>query len=168
MLMIVTDVENVDAIRTLPYDNVPVIAYGVGFVNRAMNAVRVETVDNLFQEINHTLQRFVMEKGMDTPSGDGIFCAPGVYVTWDAVFVYGARFELTELGLLILRCLIFSGMHYRNADQLAAYCCTSENKNSANIRVHVSLINELASFRLPKPLIECKYGTGYRFGYLSE
>ncbi len=167
MLAIVAFSEEIDAIRTLPYDDVPVIAYGEGFVNRALNAVKAENIDTLLQSLGNVVRRYCREQGWSDPTGEGIFCAPGVYLTRESITVYGSRMELPEAGVLVLRCLLFAGKDCRSADQLAAYCCSSDNKTSANIRVHIFNINETASARLPKPLIESVYGKGYRFGYFE-
>jgi len=165
--LIVTFTDQIDVIRHMPYDDIPVIAYGDGFVNSALNAVRAKTLDDILEGLrDFVIQRFGINERNCLP-GLGAFFYPGVFMAIALLIVYGSRFTLTDNELYIIRCLILSGDCHRSSKQLAEYCL-SGTKNETSIRVHICAINKKGEKRLPSPLIESKHGLGYRFGYIDD
>ncbi len=165
--VIVTFTDQIDVVRRMPYDDVPVIAYGSGFVNSALNAVKAETITEVLQGIKNVIRRRFGLNQYNSFLGECAFFYPGVYLTPFQLIVYGTRLDLTENEFYIMRCLILSGDCYRNSRQLMAYC-TMGNVKETCIRVHIYGINKKGSGRLPRPLIESKHGHGYRFGYIHS
>lgn len=165
--LIVTFTDQIDVIRHMPYDDIPVIAYGDGFVNSALNAVRARTKEEIIGFIKaHICRKFGITKE-NSFLGEGAFFYPGVFLSSFQHIVYGSRFDLTENMSYIIRCLILSGDCYRSAKQLAAYC-NPRTSNENCIRVHICEINKKAEIRLPHPLVESKHGRGYRYGYIDD
>ena len=165
--LIVTFTDQLDIVRHMPYDYVPVIAYGDGFVNSALNAVKARTQDEIILCIkDYVCRKFGIEK-KSSFLGEGAFFLPGVFLSSFQLIVYGSRFDLTDNESYIIRCLILSGDCYRSTKQLAEYCSLLHQTENG-IRVHVCGINKKAELRLPHPLIESRRGHGYRFGYFDD
>lgn len=164
MRLIVTFTDQINEVRRIPYDHIPVVAYGSGFINRALNATKAETPLELFQKINELMREIYGLGEHNSFLQDGAFFCPGVYLSFSQLIVYGSRIHLTDTELMIMKYLILSGNGFRSAEQIAAFCCPPD-QGSGNIRVHILNINRKASRSLPEPLVESKYGSGYRFGY---
>lgn len=165
--LIVTFPDQLDVIRHMPYDDIPALVYGEGFVNRALNAERVETPAALLEGVRQHFYRYFRLEQKDIYLGSGAFLAPGVYLSEEQLVVFGSSLELTDMELMIMKCLALSGGAFRSADQLAAYCDTSKLSND-RIRVHISNINKKAALHLPRPLVESRREKGYRFAYFAE
>lgn len=164
--LIVTFTDQIDTVRRMPYDEVPVVACGQGFVNRALNAVRAETPPELLDKMNAYICRIYKIDEKNCFLQEGAFFYSGVYLSSRQLIIYGSSIDLTESELMIMRCLILAGDCYRSAKQIASYCCR-ENQNDGNIRVQICNINKKAVQKLPRPLVETKHGYGYRFGYIE-
>lgn len=165
--IIVTFTDQIDVVRRMPYDEIPVIAFGEGFVNSALNAVKAETTEELIERLRECIAKRFELNEENSFLGEAAFFYPGVFLSSFQLIVYGSRLDLTENEFCIMRCLILSGDCYRSAKQLAAYCCM-KNYNENTIRVHICAINKKGEYRLPAPLVESKHGHGYRFGYIDD
>jgi len=161
--LIVTFMDQFDIIRRMPYDDIPVVVFGEGFVNRALNAVKANGIKELLLKIGQMLVRVYGLEQREVYPGGGIFIFPGVFLAAHQLIVYGSKVDYTATELMILKCLILSGEHYRSAEQIAAYCF-EENLTEGNIRVHICNINRKAERILPNPLVVSRTGLGYRFG----
>ncbi len=164
--IIVTFTDQIDIIRRMPYDEIPVIALGDGFVNSALNAVKAKTRMEIIRRLNFNVcQRFGINR-KTSYRGVAAFFYPGVYLTPFQMIVYGSRFNLTDSENFIIRFLILSGDCYRDAKQVAAYCARKAVSDSY-VRVNIHSINKKGYNRLKYPLVEKKHGIGYRFGYIT-
>ena len=165
--LIVTFTDQIDTVRRMPYDGVPVVACGQGFVNSALNAVRVETPPEMFDKMDDYIRQIYKIHENNCFLHEGAFFWPGVYLSEHQLIVYGSRIDLTETELMIMKCLILAGDCYRSAEQIASCCCPA-NQDDGNVRVHIFNINKKGAQKLPRPLVESKHGCGYRFGYIEK
>ena len=165
--IIVTFTDQLDIVRRMPYDDIPVVVYGDGFVNSALNAIKAPTRRDLVRKLGKIVGQKLGITKKNSIRGIGAFFYPGVFLSAFQLIVYGTRIELTENESNIIRCLILSGNSYRSPKQLAAYCIRREVCENC-IRVHICAINKKGEARLPRPLIVSKHGSGYRFGYSAE
>lgn len=164
--LLVTFTDQIDTVRRMPYDDIPVVACGQSFVNRALNAVKAETPPELLDKMNAYIRRIYRIGENNCILQEGAFFYPGVYLSSRQLIVYGSIIDLTASELMIMKCLILAGDCYRSAKQIASYCCR-ENQNDGNIRVQIYNINRKAVQKLPRPLVETKHGYEYRFGYIE-
>ncbi|MBE6599288.1 MAG: hypothetical protein E7638_07600 [Ruminococcaceae bacterium] len=162
--IIITFEDQLDVIRHMPYDRVPVIVFGGGFVNRAQNAVCAAGVEELLEVIDEHICRMACSCVESCHFEEGVFFSPGVFCSSSQIILFGTTLDLTTTERMILLCLIFSGREYRSSEHLAAYCC-SDNKTNGNVRVHICSINSKASRRLPLLPVENKSLNGYRFAF---
>jgi len=168
--LLVTFADQLDNIRRTPYDDIQVIVYGGGFVNSALNAVKAERLDDIFSYINSYIVNLYSIRRERIFPGDGVFVYPGVYLSWDSLVVYGSRINLTALELMIVKCLILSGRHYRTVSQLYHYCfpkITGGKSEIESIRVHIFNINKKSVDKISRKLIESRKNYGYRFACVS-
>jgi len=164
--IIITFVDQLEIVRHLPYDDIMVIAYGVGFVNGALNAVKAESVDEVLSELNNgVLSRFGLKKNNKT-IGQGFYISPGVFLSKTFLAIYGNRFYITDKEFYIISCLFFAKECSRSAKQLVQYCTLGDG-SEGSIRTHICEINKKVELRLKSPLIEYKSRCGYRLGFNS-
>ena len=121
----------------------------------------------MFDKMNNYIRQIYAIGENNSFLHEGAFFRPGVYLSSRQLIVYGSSIELTDAELMIMKCLILAGDCYRSTEQIASYCCPA-NQDNGSVRVHISGINKKGAQKLPEPLVESKYGCGYRFGYAEK
>lgn len=164
--LIIAYFEVFDEIRHGPYDSIFVIVIGKGFVNSALNAVRVDTEEEACKKaLEYILELYSI--GVDRRFPFGVLVDPAVFLSQKHFELYGNIVEPTVSEYMIFKYLLaFSDrQYYFTPEKIRKFCYIRElrgNKNlEGNISVHISNLNHKISTAYRKTLIRSRRYYGY-------
>ena len=150
-----------DDLRRLPYGNVRCIAVGEGFVNSALNAVRVGGEEEAIASAWHGLAL----RGPDA-SGFGCHLTPEIFRGPGFYEIRGHTVLFTRIEERIFLCLALAGNRCVSVENLRAFSLPGdrEKRTEGAIAMHVCNLNaKLAPALGERPIREKRY-----YGYYLE
>lgn len=164
--LIICYFEAFDNIRRGPYDNIFAIVIGKGFVNSALNAVRVDSEEEAcIKAKEYILKLYGISKS--EIFAFGILVDSSVFLAKKHVEIYGNIVPLPLSEYMIFKYfLAFSGQrHYFSPVKIRKFCYVrdlhSHDNIEGNISVHISNLNHRIERAYGKPFIKSKRYVGY-------
>lgn len=169
LVRILTFTDVFDDLRRTPYDHIRVISIGMGFVNSALNAQRLEKEELLLPELERVRDEFFHVKP-EWIRQFGKFYDDGIFMSKEFFQVYGSIVEPTEREYRIFHYLqVVSRLcKYVPAERVCRFCYPAskipkdETTAAKNLAVHVANLNQKCSESMGYHLIEAKRFIGYR------
>lgn len=165
--LIVTFYDRFNDVRRTPYDSIFVIALGHGFVNSALNAIDVDTEEELLAEMRRFLLKEAGISQKRTFSFGVVEPKNNIFYSKYFVELYGKRFVLTQSEYLIFKYLTaFSGSgKFFEPGKIASFCYDNRKLGrelvSNKISVHINHINDKIKKANGRPFIGAKRYRGY-------
>lgn len=157
-----------DEIRHGPYDDIFMIVIGKGFVNSALNAVRVDTEDAACRMAReYLLKLYGMDGSRCFPFG--VLADPAVFLSKKHCEIYGNIIEPTVSEYMIFKYLLAFAKqkHTFSPEIIRRFCYIRElhgKRNlDGNISVHISNLNSKIEKACGRTLIRSKRYYGYYF-----
>lgn len=164
--LIICYYEAFDNIRRGPYDNIFAVVIGKGFVNSALNAVRVDSEKEACEKAKEYLCK-IFGIGDDETFPLGVAAESAVYLSKDYFEIYGNYVDPTESEYMIFKYLLaFADQNvYLSPLKIRKFCYRRELSSSENIEgnisVHIHNLNHRLELAYGKPIIRSKRYLGY-------
>lgn len=164
--LIICYFEAFDNIRRGPYDNIFAIVIGNGFVNSALNAIRVENEEEACAEAKKYLHK-LFGIGKEETFPFGVLAEDVIFFAKKYFEIYGNVVKPTMSEYMVFKYLLaFAGEDvYFSPMKIRKFCYIRElhrtDNLEGNISVHIHNLNESTTKAYGKPVIRSKRYRGY-------
>ena len=164
--VIITFADKFNDVRRMPVDDIFVIAIGIGFINSALNAVRV---DNENEAIETAYAHILGKLGIEN-ADKYVFGVldehKGVFFSEYFIEIWGRRVFFTSTEYMIFKYLIaFAGTEHKfSTDNIARLCLKKAERSqieSNKISVHIANINSKVKAKMGEPIIAVRRYLGH-------
>ncbi len=164
--LIVCYYEAFDNIRRGPYDNIFAIVIGKGFVNSALNAVRVDNEEEACIKAKEYIRK-LFGIGESETYEFGVLVDSSVFMAKKYIEIYGNIIELPISEYMIFKYfLAFAGEgYYFTPQKIRKFCyirtLRNEDNIEGNVSVHIHNLNRAIMNVYGKTFIKAKRYIGY-------
>lgn len=155
-----------DEIRHGPYDDIFAIVIGSGFVNSALNAIRVDTEEEACRMArDYLMNLYSIDERRCFPFG--VLADPAVFLAKKHFEIFGNIVEVTVSEYMIFKYLLAhaSQKYYFSPEKIRKFCYIRElhgNGNlDGNISVHISNLNSKIENACGRTIIRSRRYYGY-------